>query len=71
MFIGREKELSVLENQYHSNKFEFTVIYGRRRIGKTALINKFITDKPVIYFTCIESNEKQNLENISSSNSSS
>ena len=67
MFIGREKELSVLENQYHSNKFEFTVIYGRRRIGKTALINKFITDKPVIYFTGIESNEKQNLENISQS----
>ncbi len=67
MFIGREKELSVLENQYHSNKFEFTVIYGRRRIGKTALINKFITNKPVIYFTGIESNEKQNLENISQS----
>ncbi|MCM1525448.1 MAG: ATP-binding protein [Ruminococcus sp.] len=67
MFIGREKELSTLERLYSSNKFEFAVIYGRRRIGKTALINKFIEGKKAIYFTGVESNEKQNLENLSKS----
>lgn len=48
MVIGRENELKILEDQYHSDKFEFTVIYGRRRIGKTALINQFIKNKNVI-----------------------
>lgn len=42
-FIGRHKELSTLENLYSQNDFQFVVIYGRRRIGKTALINKFIS----------------------------
>ena len=67
MFIGRKRELSSLENLYNSDKFEFAVIYGRRRVGKTALINKFIEGKEAIYFMGVESNEKQNLENFSSS----
>ena len=67
MFIGRELELNALERLYQSNKFEFAVIYGRRRVGKTALINKFIDDKNAIYFMGVESNAKQNLENLSKS----
>ena len=67
MFIGREQELNALERLYQSNKFEFAVIYGRRRVGKTALINKFIDDKNAIYFMVVESNAKQNLENLSKS----
>lgn len=67
MFIGRDKELNALDKLYKSDKFEFVVIYGRRRVGKTALINKFIDDKKSIYFMGVESNEKQNLENISKS----
>lgn len=65
MFIGRERELNALEKLYTSDKFEFAVIYGRRRVGKTALINRFIGDKKAIYFMGVESNEKQNLENFS------
>ena len=67
MFVGREKELRDLDKMYHSDKFEFAVIYGRRRVGKTALISHFIQDKKVIYFMGVESNEKQNLENFSKS----
>ena len=67
MFIGRERELNALERLYQSNKFEFAVIYGRRRVGKTALINKFIDNKNAIYFMGVESNAKQNLENLSKS----
>ena len=67
MFIGRERELNTLNNLYQSNKFEFAVIYGRRRVGKTALINQFIGDKRAIYFMGVESNAKQNLENLSKS----
>ena len=67
MFIGRERELDALNKLYKSNKFEFAVIYGRRRVGKTALINEFIGDKKAIYFMGVESNAKQNLENFSKS----
>ena len=67
MFIGREREMKALEKLYTSNKFEFAVIYGRRRVGKTALINRFIGDKSAIYFMGVESNAKQNLENFSKS----
>lgn len=67
MFIGRDKELKGLEQLYKSDKFEFAVIYGRRRVGKTALINHFINEKKAIYFMGVESNEKQNLENFSKS----
>ena len=42
MFIGRERELQALERLFYSDHFEFAVIYGRRRVGKTALISRFI-----------------------------
>ena len=61
MFIGREREITSLNRLYNSDKFEFVVLYGRRRVGKTALINHFISDKPAIYFMGVESNAKQNL----------
>ena len=50
MFIGRESELALLNKLYTSDKFEFVVMYGRRRVGKTALISEFIKDKKAIYF---------------------
>ena len=65
MFIGRESELALLNKLYTSDKFEFVVMYGRRRVGKTALISEFIKDKKAIYFMGVESNLKQNLENFS------
>ena len=67
MFIGREKELEGLEKLYQTECFQFPVIYGRRRVGKTALINQFVQGKEAIYFTGVESNERQNLENFSKS----
>ena len=38
MFVGRKNELGVLEDTYKKPGFQMTVIYGRRRIGKTRLI---------------------------------
>lgn len=42
VFLDRERELSLLKNRYRSNRAEFIVIYGRRRVGKTELIDQFI-----------------------------
>jgi len=67
MFIGRDKELQTLNQLYKTNKFQLPVIYGRRRVGKTALINEFVKDKDTIFFTGLETNVRQNLENFSKS----
>ena len=61
MFVGREKELQSLERMYTSDKFEFFVICGQRRIGKTTLISEFIKDKKVIFMTAKEVNDYLNL----------
>lgn len=37
MFVNRIEELELLENRLRSERAEFIVVYGRRRIGKTAL----------------------------------
>ena len=36
--IGRQSELKSLNALYNSNKFEYLVMYGRRRVGKTTLL---------------------------------
>ena len=43
--IGRKKEIEILNNLYESNKSQFVAIYGRRRIGKTYLINEVFNDR--------------------------
>ncbi len=67
MFIGRKRELNDLNQRYENGRFEFAVMYGRRRVGKTTLINEFVKDKEVIFYTGIEGNEKENLEGLSKS----
>ena len=37
-FFGRTGEIETLQNAYESPTAEIVIIYGRRRIGKTALI---------------------------------
>jgi AAA+ ATPase superfamily predicted ATPase len=50
---------------YCSNKYEFAVIYGRRRVGKTTLIREFIKDKRAIFFVASESTAVYNLLSLS------
>lgn len=63
-FFGRENELAELERCYKSDKFEFSVIYGRRRVGKTFLIQKYIENKNSIYYMASQSG-RLNLEKLS------
>ena len=64
-FIGRKYELEELNLEYENGKFALSVIYGRRRVGKTYLIQEFIKDKEGYYFVATESNELINLSLIS------
>ena len=61
MFIGREKELALLEKLKNSSKFEFLVLFGRRRIGKTTLLTEFAKDKNVLFYSAQEQNDAFNL----------
>lgn len=65
MFVGRTQELIAIGNSYKKGIFQFPVIYGRRRVGKTALINHFCKGKKTIYFVAIQSTIKENLEILS------
>lgn len=62
-FINRHKELDTLTSEYNRNGSSFVVIYGRRRIGKTALIRHFCQDKNNIFFLASEENESENRNN--------
>ena len=62
MFIGRERELASLKEFYDRDGIGMTVIYGRRRIGKSTLIAEFVKDKKAIFYTATKVGKKRNLE---------
>lgn len=64
-FIGREKELAELNDLYIQDKFQLFVLYGRRRVGKTTLLNEFCKGKDAIFYSAEQSNNKLNLEKFS------
>ncbi len=64
-FIGREYEMKTLERLYIENTFQFIVMYGRRRVGKTRLLSEFCKNKNSIFFVAEEYNEKIALEKFS------
>ncbi len=65
MFIGRKTELAELERRYNQDGFQFPVIYGRRRVGKTRLIQEFISDKKSIYFMAARQTSSELLQSFS------
>lgn len=64
-FVGRGRELAALERTYDTGRFQMAVVYGRRRIGKTALIRRFCQGKPTLWFTAREQSPANNLRELS------
>ena len=65
--LGRANELSVLEAAYQKNSFQFLVMYGRRRVGKTTILQAFARQHPAIFFPAQEKNDTLNLHDFSES----
>ena len=65
MFYCRDKELQELNKRYQKDNFECIVIYGRRRVGKTALINEFCKGKSTIFFSALNASSQENLATLS------
>lgn len=43
--VARTREIDTLERKFNSGKPEFVIVYGRRRIGKTFLVNNVFADR--------------------------
>lgn len=65
MFLGRTNELKLLEDLVSSDQFEFLVMYGRRRVGKTYLLQEFCKTHTAIFFSAQEKNDILNLTDFS------
>ena len=60
--IGRNDEKKKLLNILNSNQPEFLALYGRRRVGKTYLINEFFKDKGLYFETTGQLDAKMNVQ---------
>ena len=60
-FKGRATELRVLGNKINNDDFQMVILYGRRRIGKTELMNEFMRRQNCksVSFTASEQSEKE------------
>ena len=63
-FIDRTHELKVLETKFQENRKQMIIIYGRRRIGKTELIKKFVENKRYIYHLCTQDSITNNVDEL-------
>ncbi|MBR4272859.1 MAG: ATP-binding protein [Bacteroidales bacterium] len=50
ILIGRQREIAELEWAVKSDRSEFVILYGRRRVGKTFLVRKFFDDKYTFHY---------------------
>ena len=67
IFVNRDTELSFLRRAWHEEKSQLVVIYGKRRVGKTALVKEFSKDQPHIYFLADKAPDRDQLRQLSSS----
>lgn len=59
-FIDRFDEMAALEEEYHRDGASLVILYGRRRVGKTELLNEFIKGKRALYYLATEESEDEN-----------
>jgi len=53
-FVDRESELQILSECWERQSADLVVLYGRRRIGKTTLLDKFFSDKEGIFYVATD-----------------
>jgi len=62
-FVNRTVELNQLTDCYDSERAEFIVLYGRRRLGKSELVRQSIADRDdAVYYQAVESTAQNQLE---------
>jgi len=64
-FVDRESELQFLTDRYRSPVPECLILYGRRRVGKTTLLARFLQTVPGFYFLASEEGTARNIQDFS------
>ena len=66
MFYGRETERKKLAQAFEANSQRITLVYGRRRIGKSELIKQALKETEIksIYYECKQTTEKNNTDSL-------
>ncbi len=63
-FINRHAELEFLERRWADPAAQLVVLYGRRRVGKTALLTRFGQDRPSVHYLATRLPETQQLREL-------
>jgi uncharacterized protein len=50
MFVGRVREMQVLRAEFDNDRPSLVVMYGRRRVGKSTLLQEVLADRPHVYY---------------------
>ncbi len=66
MFVGRQNELRQIKSLLNNNSKNTIMVYGKRRVGKSALILEAIKDckYKVIYYECLLTTLQENINNL-------
>ena len=66
-FIGRKEQLKKLDKVIHAEKMTFSLIYGRRRVGKSELVKQAISKSNVkaLYYECKQVAQESNVDGLS------
>ena len=66
-FIGRKEFLNKLKKQVDTDEMSFSLIYGRRRVGKSELVKETLrrASEKSIYFECKQVAEESNVASLS------
>lgn len=65
-FVDRERELEWLKQRWRVGHTQMLIVYGKRRVGKTALLKQFIRDKPAVYVLADRRPEREQLKEVAS-----
>ncbi|MBE5859576.1 MAG: ATP-binding protein [Butyrivibrio sp.] len=65
-FYGRTKQLDQLKNEMSSDEVRMSLIYGRRRVGKSELVKQAIKESGIksFYYECKQVTEESNVQSI-------
>ncbi|HZK67846.1 MAG TPA: ATP-binding protein, partial [Chloroflexota bacterium] len=64
MFIGRHQELAWLQEGWEAKKPQFRILYGRRRVGKSRLIDHFAEQTRKIVYQAVEGTVSDQLRDL-------
>lgn len=63
-FVGRTAELAGLDAQWRKREAQLMILTGKRRVGKTFLLNRWLQKKPAVYYLADRPPEREQLRDL-------